>query len=262
MFKKLFLFLFIFSLVSLSFITLSCDKKVEDTVVPTDSDETQNEVVSEPVQAMSIYHSNLYFRKEPEYGSNTTGTIAKGEPITFLGRIEEGPGYNGAIWEYYFVKRLDGTEGWAWGNYIVPDCTPAVTAKKTTTYNQPSDGQVNMDFSFEPMSILAIIEDNGAWLKVLYESKDKAYWIKPGTLSYAELDIGLANKINIALSGDDKIAELEKLLEIDAFRDSVFTNNIHEKLFELQDTEPLEDMQDQGAEPQDGTDTSSDEKTK
>lgn len=248
MFNKRLLILLIV-IIGLSFIIAGCDKKPDETNTTGDenNESAENEIVNEPVQAMSIYPGELYFRAEPSYEAKSIGTISKGEIITFMGKTEEGPGYRGN-WEYYLVKRLDGSEGWAWGDYIIPDCTPAVTVSETNTYGQPSDVKINMDFTLESMSIIAIIEDNGNWLKVAYENKDKTFWIKPGTLSYAELDIGLANMVNLALEDDDQITSLEKLLEIDAFRDSVFINQIHEKLFELKNPENPT-AEDKGVEP-------------
>ena len=239
MHKKLFLFLIIFSLVGFTFITLSCDKKADDTTTQADGDGTEEIIVAEPVKAVCIYDGELRFRKEPEYESGISGTLRKGEKITFLGRIEEGPGYRGN-WEYYLIQRSDGTEGWAWGDYIIPDAAPAVIVTKTTTYDQNNDVQINMDFSLEPMTIIAIVEDKGSWLKVAYKNKDKLVWIKPGTLSYADIDISVANLVKDALDSYDKVTGLESILEIDAFRDSIFINNIHETLFELQNPEEPE----------------------
>jgi hypothetical protein len=254
MLRKTLLFLMIM-IVSLSFLITGCDKKPEDTATTGEDsgEDTEDEVVYEPVQAVCIYHygAELSFREEPSVESKRMGSLTKGEIITFLGQKATGPGDNGKEYEFYKIQRLDGTQGWAWSRFIVPDSKPAVAVENTVTYNQPSDVQINIDFELEAMSIIAIIEDNGNWLKVIYEEKDKTYWIKPGTLSYAEIDIALANKVNLALgrsSDENKIEDLEKLLDIDAFKDSIFINQIHEKLFELEnpgqgeDEEPLADM--------------------
>jgi hypothetical protein len=50
----------------------------------------------------------------------------------------------------------------------------------------------------------------------------------------------VANLVQYALDSDDKVTGLESILEIDAFRDSIFINNIHEALFELQNPEEPE----------------------
>jgi hypothetical protein len=183
----------------------------------------------------------LAFWSGPTQKDGFTGYYIKsGEVVTWLGVSEQDKDDQNR--EFLKVRLSDGTEGWALAAYIVPEAKAAAVTEETTVYKQ-NNLISRTDADLQPMDIVAVIEEQEDWVRVAKGGRSNVSWIKPGALTFAEVDVavayhaGQAHKIEGAAQRKER---LEVLLEEEAFQDSIFIPAIRAEVEELEEKESPE----------------------
>jgi hypothetical protein len=222
-----------------------CEKKTEEQPV-----EAEPEPEPEPVRSVCIRGEIIMWEtlEEPAKNRKSVGEIRRGEEVMFLGESEMAKDLSGREQEYYLIEDSAGNKGWTFAFAIVPDSRAAVITKETVIYSKKS--LVSMtDEVFEPMDILAILSEEGDWVKVVSESKSAESWIKKeANLSFAQADLGVAVQVYYALKGSpsdeqkQQILEdlLEKLMKNTEMSKSIFINLLQDELKSLREGETVE----------------------
>jgi hypothetical protein len=225
--------------------SLSCGKgKKTASLTSEDSDQNaEQETVVQPVQAVCILDELAFWSSPSTKKGYKNYNLKKGEIVTWLG-TQETEQDDDRKRKFYGISLSDGSEGWALAAYIVPDAEPAVVVDKTSIYSKNSLIS-KTDSSFEALDIIALVEIQDEWLKVVGRFKENPVWIKPGKTTRAEVDIAVANQASRALAEKDRETLKEKLtgiLEEEAFTDSIFIPLIQAHLQELLDEERTEEQ--------------------
>lgn len=226
------------------FTSLSCDKG-STTASPPSEESTQNteqETVVQPVQAVCILDELAFWSAPSTKKGYKNYNLKKGEIVTWLG-TQETEQDDERKRKFFRISLSDGSEGWALAAYIMPNAEPAAVVDKTSIYSKNSLIS-KTDSSFEALDIIALVEIQDDWLKVVGRFKESPVWIKPGKTTRAEVDIAVANQAKRALAEKDRETLKEKLtsiLEEEAFTDSIFIPLVQARLQELLDEERAEE---------------------
>lgn len=232
---------FSLSVFTLVFLLTGCgDKSAPVSPSPTEESASEKEEpeedaapVSQPVQAVSIY-DGLYFRNGPSSNETAVYRLKKGEIVTWMGESAVDQ-RDERKWEFFRIRLTDGSDGWALSYYIVPEATPAAVISRASIYSK-NNLISKTDENLEPMDIIAVLEEQDEWLKVVFDDKAREFWIKPGHISKAEVDIAVANQVMNALSvesDEEKAEKLKAVLDEEAFTDSIFIPLIESDLQEI-----------------------------
>ena len=170
---------------------------------------------SEPEEVPAVNLFELTFWDQPGEGRKALGTLRRGETVAWLEETASGKDTGGNEREYYKIRDAEGTLGWALADRLVPNGRAAAVVEKTAAYERKSliskTGQ-----TYQPMDILAVVSEENDWVQVVHSDKDQMRWIKPGSLTFAELDIAVAALAYTAVSEQDdrqRLAKLETLLD-------------------------------------------------
>jgi len=232
--------------VSLFLITILSCGEGSRTPPPSSEDSKQNaaqETVVQPVQAVCILDELAFWSDPSTKKGYKNYNLKKGEIVTWMG-IQETEQDDDRKRKFYSISLSDGSEGWALAAYIVPNAEPAAVVDKTSIYSKNSLIS-KTESSFDALDILALVEVQDNWLKVVGRFKENPVWIKPGKITRAEVDIAVANQATRALAEKDRESLKEKLtgiLEEEAFTDSIFIPLVQARLQELLDEERAEEQ--------------------
>ena len=223
----------------------SCEEKTPSpqTGEQTVAEETAEEAKRQPVQAVCIY-DGLYFRSGPSAAEGAVARLKRGEIVTWLGNAVV-DAQDERKWEFYDLRLTDGSVGWALSYYIVPEAEPAAVVSRTSIYEKNNLISKTED-SVEPLDIIAVIEEQDDWMKVVRNDKSKEFWLKPGHITKAEVDIAVANQTLNALGVaalEERLEKLQAILEDDVFTDSIFIPMIDSFVQEIQnELNPVEEQ--------------------
>jgi hypothetical protein len=222
------------------FTSLGCEKG-QNTETPEAEESAQSEdqiQVVQPVQAVCILDELAFWAGPSTKKGYKHYNLKKGEIVTWLGK-QEAEQDDDRKRKYFNIRLSDGSEGWALAAYIVPNAEPAAVVDKTSIYSKNSLIS-KTDSSFEAVDIVALVEIQDDWLKVVGSYKESPVWIKPGSITKAEVDIAVANQTQRALASEDQETRRQKLigiLEEEAFTDSIFIALVQSQLQEILDKE-------------------------
>ena len=196
----------------------------------------------QPVPAVCILDELAFWSGPSTKKGYKNYNLKKGEIVTWLG-TQETEQDDERKRKFLRISLSDGSEGWALAAYIMPNAEPAAVVDKTSIYSKNSLIS-KTDSSFEALDIIALVEIQDDWLKVVGRFKESPVWIKPGKTTRAEVDIAVANQAKRALAEKDRETLKEKLtsiLEEEAFTDSIFIPLVQARLQELLDEERAEE---------------------
>jgi hypothetical protein len=216
------------------------ETQVQGVSAEPDSSATEEELqpAGQPVSAVCIYNGLAFWEGPSTKKGFKNYYLRKGEILTWLGEsaVEEDDERQR---EFYHIRLSDGSEGWALADFIVAEGEPFAVAARTTIYNKNSLISKTDSF-FEPLDIITVLEKQDDWWRVIGSYKSRQYWIRPGNVTNAEVDIAVANQVLTALGERDVSARkkrLEDILDEVAFTDSIFMPNVQEHLQEILDAE-------------------------
>jgi hypothetical protein len=225
------------SLAGVILFSVSCDrlKTTAARPSPTAAEEQVVEVEPEPVPVLAVCVADrLAFWSGPTQKEGFTGYYIKnGELVTWLGVSEQDKTDQNR--EFYKVRLSDGTEGWALATYIVPEAKAAAVTQEVTIYRQ-NNLISRTDEALQPLDIVAVLEEQEDWVRVAKGNRNNVSWIKPGNLTFAEVDVAVAYHARQAQkieSVDQRRERLQALLDEEAFQDSIFVPVIRAEVTEL-----------------------------
>ena len=185
-----------------------------------------------PVQAVCILDNLPSWPSFDATADKPTGRLKKGETVLWLGDTQQGQDSAGNQQDYYNIRDVDGNEAWALADWVVPSAKPAAVLSETTIYSKKSLIS-KTQFIYKSLDIVAVLSEESDWLKVVGTNKAVENWIKPGSLTYDEVDIAVANQaLAVTTEKDNAVrqAKLRQILEdIDAgslFGDSLFISEL------------------------------------
>jgi hypothetical protein len=172
-------------------------------------------------------------RAKPTVKSQRVSALALGEKVVWLGKAELDPADNKR--NYLKIRLSDGSVGWASEMAVVTGANPAAVVKEAPVCIRP-DLLTVTEAKMEPMDIIAVINTEGDWLKMVGEEKVKAGWIQSEMVSENNDDIALALMARKILEEEDaklKKEKIESILNNLAFANSTFRRDLEIKLKKL-----------------------------
>ena len=221
----------------------NCEKGTKIEPKPSSEEETtpeqEPELITKPVQAVCIFDGLSFWNSPSTKKGYQYYEIRKGESLTFLGKREKEQDDKRAR-EFLNIRLSDGSEGWAIASFIVIDSEPAAVIEKVSIYSK-NNLISKTSSSYEPMDILAVLEKQDEWIRVKGYFSSPDYWIRPGNLTFAEVDIAVAYQYMKAMDEKEDSLIKEKLtkdiLEEEAFTDSIFIPRVQAEVQAILDRE-------------------------
>lgn len=214
---------------ALVFMCQACEKQE---LPVSESTQEEAEIKEEPQEIPSIclcdgrWLVDLPTYKENEYTAVTE--LALGEVVNWTGKEVEGDNSDGTKkFSFVEVVTIDGKSGWIWSRYIARNARPAAIVAKTSVYIKPSITSRVREQPLMPLDIIAVIEENGEWLKIYSETEgsSKEWWIENAHLSYDNIDVNTAvlGKRALAITTPkERIEAIERIIGTDSLQGSVF----------------------------------------
>lgn len=162
------------------------------------SNETQSntpeEQPVEKVKAVSLYNYSKYGLGVYKDMANLKKSIAHiklGEEITSMG-ITAVDTSSEKKREYLKVELSDGTQGWCYANYVIPNSYPGVIVEATPVYERPDILTKMAKKEYAELEIVAVMESKGEWLKVKGINLMKEGWINKKSISNKKEEVASA----------------------------------------------------------------------
>jgi hypothetical protein len=217
----------------------ACTKETEPAASTEGSTETASEedptLIVQPVQAVCLFDGLSIWAGPSTKKGYLNYEIKKGEAITWLGKSAKEEDDDRER-DFLNIRLTDGTEGWAIAAFIAVEAEPATLIEQASIYSK-NNLISKTDLHFEPMDIVAVLEKQEEWIKVRGAYNRPEYWIKPGNLSFAEVDIAVAYQYLKAQEEKDDSSRKDSLvsdiLEEEAFTDSIFIPKIQAEVQEI-----------------------------
>lgn len=203
-------------------ILYSCN---QDTPEISDNGQTD----SPPVIGVSVW-DRISTRSEPRRSSASTTLLSLGETFLYLDSTVIDSNYNNTA--FLKVQLSDSTVAWAYGFASVLNATPGVVTKNVPLYMRP-DLLTISDTELKAMDIVAVTEEWDDWIRIVGEKKVNAGWIKKEFISYNTIDLAfalLAKRRMDETDPEQKIGNIEELLENNPYPNTVFIADLQERL--------------------------------
>lgn len=181
------------------------------------------------VMGVSIW-DKISTRSEPRRKSASTTLLSLGESFIYLDTFAIDSNYNNT--KFLKVQLSDSSVVWVYGFASVLDAKPVVITNEVPLYMRP-DLLTITDKRMYTMEIAAITEEWDNWIKVVGEKKEKEGWIKKEFITNNDIDLALALVVKRKLeeeNQEEKIKNLEDLLENNPYPNSIFTAELRERL--------------------------------
>lgn len=144
-------------------------------------------------------------REEPVLESELVTSLYLGDEFIFVGDIE-----TDMFSEYYRIELYDGTTGWLLKDAVLFNARHAAVINKTTIYPE-LDSRNDSQVTLYPSEYIAIVKENGGWVKVLSAGRKKGGWIKRENISTSEEDIFIATLAYTDLLNEEGVIRSEQL---------------------------------------------------
>jgi hypothetical protein len=169
-------------------------------------------------------------RSEPKRSSSSTTLLSLGESFIYLDSSAIDSAYNNT--KFLKVRLSDSSEVWVYDFASVLNANPAVLTNDVPLYMRP-DLLTITEQSLHVMEIIAVVEEWDDWIKVVNEKSEHKGWIKKDVVTYDRIDLAMALLAKRKLNEQDseqKVKNLEELLENNPYPNSIFISELHEKL--------------------------------
>lgn len=169
-------------------------------------------------------------RSEPKRSSSSTTLLSLGESFLYLDSSAIDSAYNNT--KFLKVRLSDSSVVWVYGFASVLNAKPAVLTNNIPLYLRP-DLLTITEKSLHVMEIIAVVEEWDDWIKVVNEKSKQKGWIKKEFVTYDKIDLALALLSKRKLDEEDaeqKIKNLEELLENNPYPNSIFISELRNKL--------------------------------
>lgn len=220
----------------------STDSTSTDTEAPATAEQKE-------VPAISLW-DGISVRQEPSKQGKWLSSITLGETVTFLGQTAIDSTDKDR--KYLKVVLSDGTEGWSVEYGLAVDAKLAATRADAAIYKRPDMLTVTKTI-IDPMSMVAVEEENGEFVKVVGKERKKKGWILKSKLVFDSEEVAVAvlaekQLKKVGNSYDPKA--LETFLENVPFKSTDFYNDLMIKLntSSMATDEAMEDMEEENIE--------------
>ena len=169
-------------------------------------------------------------RSEPKRSSSSTTLLSLGESFIYLDSSAIDSAYNNT--KFLKVRLSDSSEVWVYDFASVLNANPAVLTNDVPLYMRP-DLLTITEQSLHVMEIIAVVEEWDDWIKVVNEKSEHKGWIKKDVVTYDRIDLAMALLAKRKLDEQDseqKVKNLEELLENNPYPNSIFISELQEKL--------------------------------
>ena len=200
----------------------ACDNKTEEK-----SDNTVSE--HQQIIGVSVW-DRISTRSEPRRKSASTTLLSLGESFLYLDSSAIDSAYNNT--KFLKARLSDSSIVWVYGFASELHAKPAVIINEVPLYMRP-DLLTITDKRLNDMEIVAVTEEWDNWIKVVGEKKEKVGWIKRENITHNTVDLAFALLAKRKMEEQDpeqKIKNLEDLLENNPYPNSVFLPEIRERL--------------------------------
>ena len=167
-------------------------------------------------------------RQGPSANARWLAGLSLGEKVTYLGVTQTDS--TDTTRSYHKIEVSDGTVGWSSEYTVAVDAEPSVAIKRTPIFRRPNLLTMTSE-EFDPMEMLAIVEADSEWIRVVGRQNKKKGWVKLTAVSMRPEDVAvgvLARKALELRDNEDMADKLELILENPAFSGSVFINELDE----------------------------------
>ena len=174
-------------------------------------------------------------RSEPRRKSASTTLLSLGESFLYLDSFAIDSAYNNT--KFLKARLSDSSIVWVYGFASELNAEPAVITKGVPLYMRP-DLLTISDKRINTMEIVAVIEEWDDWIKVVGEKKEKVGWIKKEYINHNTIDLAFALLAKRKLEEQDteqKIKNIEDLLENNPYPESVFIQGLRDSLDRAKD---------------------------
>lgn len=169
-------------------------------------------------------------RSEPKRSSSSITLLSLGESFIYLDSSAIDSAYNNT--KFLKVRLSDSSEVWVYDFASVLKAKPAVLTNDVPLYIRP-DLLTITEQSLHVMEIIAVVEEWDDWIKVVNEKSELKGWIKKDVVTYDRIDLALALLAKRKLNEQDaeqKVKNLEELLENNPYPNSIFISEVQSKL--------------------------------
>jgi hypothetical protein len=175
-------------------------------------------------------------RSEPRRKSTSTTLLSLGESFQYLDSFAIDSSYNNT--KFLKARLSDSSIVWVYGFASVLHAQPVVITNEVPLYMRP-DLLTISEQRINTMEIVAVTEEWDNWIKVVNEKKEKVGWIKKAYITSNTIDLAFALLAKRKLEEEDaeqKIQNLEDLLENNPYPNSIFVNELREILDQKKET--------------------------
>jgi hypothetical protein len=156
--------------------------------------------------------------------------LSLGESFLYLDSFAIDSSYNNT--KFLKARLSDSSIVWVYGFASVLNAKPVVITNEVPLYMRP-DLLTITEQRINSMEIVAVIEEWDNWIKVVNEKKEKVGWIKEEYITNNTIDLAFALLAKRKLDEEDaeqKIRNLEDLLENNPYPNSIFVSDLREIL--------------------------------
>ena len=193
--------------------------------------EKSNNNVSNHHQVIGVsIWDRISTRSEPKRSSSSTTLLSLGESFLYLDSSAIDSAYNNT--KFLKVRLSDSSEVWVYGFASVLNAKPAVLINDVPLYMRP-DLLTITEKSLHVMEIIAVVEERDDWIKIVNEKSEQKGWIKKDVVTYNTIDLAMALLAKRKMEEQDseqKIKNLEELLENNPYPNSIFISELRNKL--------------------------------
>jgi hypothetical protein len=189
---------------------------------------------SQNVIGVSVW-DRISSRNEPMRSSARGTLLSLGERFLYLDSSAIDTAYNNT--RFLYVQLSDSSRVWVYDFASVLNARPGVMMNSVPLYLRP-DLLTITDQELSTMEIIAVVEEWDDGIKVVNEKKEHVGWIKQQYVTYEPIDLAFAILVKRRLEKEDpeqKIEGLEELLEHNPYPETIFIQEVRERLEEEKD---------------------------
>ena len=198
-----------------------------------------NQTEPPPVEEEEVRIDSVCIREgSPIYskpGESFISPLSEGEQLIYLGKKENSTVKGRESWEYSFVERSDGSQGWTLADYLVEDAIPGVIIRDAALYSQPSSANLLPNEKIFKRQIVGVVTAKRyeSYYLVRWNVPDtyivKEQYVRTAYVSIREEDVAVARLLHIAVNNPEKESQLEQLKLIQSeFPDSAFSRDVQD----------------------------------
>jgi hypothetical protein len=148
---------------------------------------------------------NSPLREEPVLEGELITTLFLGDEFVFTGEIE-----TDMFTEYYKIELYDGTAGWLEKEAVLFHAKHAAVIKQTSLYPE-IDSHDKSQVTIYPAEYVAILKEEGDWVKVISADRKKGGWMHRENVSTSEEDIFIATLAHADLLNEEGVIKTGRL---------------------------------------------------